>query len=438
MLACVLALPAAQASAQETAPPPPANREPGRAFRGLFNGATGRTTYRGGLDLTVSLTGAYDTNLAGERGQPGSSLDPRIHTEGAYAASDVSLRFNREWGRTVVDADATSSFRYYPDFEDLNAAAHRAQIGVTFAPRPSTRFALGSHASYSPFYSFRVFPALPQLPGAVQPPLPNDVDFAAVRRDVLMYGATTEVAQDIGRRSEVSASYAWRASEFDEGPNQDLTDATATARGRFGVGRDASLLFGYSRQQGTYGDGSGERRTSVDGIDVGADYARRHSPTRRTRFEFGSGAARIDQHGIDYYRLTANASVNHEMGRTWRARLQYRRGASLVEAFDQPFYADSISASVSGLFSRRIEYDGTAGFSSGDAGLTGRSPRYDALTASSQVRVAITRELAVYGQYLFYDYKFRSGIAPLPPGFPEDLSRHSVRAGLTLWLPLWR
>jgi hypothetical protein len=360
-----------------------------------------------------------------------------VKTKGGYAVGDVAVMLDHEWSRLSLDASAASSFRYYPDYTDLNGGAHQAQAGLDFELRPRTHLMLSTHASYAPFYSFQVFPVLPDLPG-VEPPPQTDLDFAVIRGDAVGYGAVASISHDIGRRSEVTGSFGRRASKFSGSRDRDLVDTTLGAEFSSGFSRNTNLQVRYSRQDATYGGSLGRPGASVNGVDVSVDYARRHSPTRRTGFELGSGAARIDQFGADYYRITAIGAVNHEMGRTWRARVQYRRGLSLIDGFPEPLYADSVTASVSGLFSPRVEYDGSAGYSEGEAGLTLTSPRYDALTATSRLRVAITRVLAVHGEYLFYDYRIRPGATPLPPGFPEGLTRHSARIGLTLWLSFWR
>ncbi len=63
------------------------------------------------------------------------------------------------------------------------------------------------------------------------------------------------------------------------------------------------------------------------------------------------------------------------------------------------------------------------------------SARFDSYSASARLRRALHRTLAVYVEYLFYQYNFDE-VADRPFGLPREFSRNGVRVGLSLWLPL--
>jgi hypothetical protein len=64
---------------------------------------------------------------------------------------------------------------------------------------------------------------------------------------------------------------------------------------------------------------------------------------------------------------------------------------------------------------------------------------FDTFTVDVKARVAITRTIATYYEYLYYYYDFRGNtLLLLGPGVPPGLKRNGVRAGLTLWMPAYR
>jgi hypothetical protein len=83
-------------------------------------------------------------------------------------------------------------------------------------------------------------------------------------------------------------------------------------------------------------DRSGRPRV-LHNVQAGINYGRPLSISRRTSFSFSTGSAiavRDDLSNPDAApattaRLTGNASLTHELGRTWTARATYRRGLTL-------------------------------------------------------------------------------------------------------------
>ena len=55
---------------------------------------------------------------------------------------------------------------------------------------------------------------------------------------------------------------------------------------------------------------------------------------------------------------------------------------------------------------------------------------------SARVQFALSRMVALTGDYSYYKYSFDRSEG-LPPGFLQQLARQSIRVGLTLWLPLF-
>jgi hypothetical protein len=182
----------------------------------------------------------------------------------------------------------------------------------------------------------------------------------------------------------------------------------------------------------------------VHDIDIGVDYHRPLSLSRRTHFDFGVGSAIVNVPQLPgvparrQFGLLGNALLSHDMGRTWRARLAYNRGAGFPGGFSQAVFSDALTASLEGFLSRRVDFSTNGRFSSGSLASTSQAAAgFNQYSASARLRSAITPVLALFGEYAYYHYDLGAAVATAP-GVPPQLQRNTVRAGLTVWLPLVR
>jgi hypothetical protein len=130
-------------------------------------------------------------------------------------------------------------------------------------------------------------------------------------------------------------------------------------------------------------------------------------------------------------RVSGQMSLGYEFGRSWRTSASYRRGLEYIAGLNQPVFSDSVTTSLDGLITRRLDATVSAGYSSGASAQNRGGLTFDTYTGSSVLRFAITRSFAAFTDYVYYDYKTR-GVALLPVGIPRQLHRNTVRAGLTL------
>jgi hypothetical protein len=132
------------------------------------------------------------------------------------------------------------------------------------------------------------------------------------------------------------------------------------------------------------------------------------------------------------YGVRGDVAFAYQFTRTWETRASYERGLQYIPELASAVNTDGISASVTGLFTPKMDFSAGVGYSSGaPAGIRNRST-FDTYTASARVRQAITSTLAVYAEYLYYFYDF--GTTALPLGVPASVERNGVRVGLTLWM----
>jgi hypothetical protein len=135
-------------------------------------------------------------------------------------------------------------------------------------------------------------------------------------------------------------------------------------------------------------------------------------------------------------RLSGNHMISYDFGRTWQARLTYRRGVEYAAGISQPVLADGFSAVVEGLVTRRLDVVVSAGYSSGKSALNIES-FFDTYAGNARLRYALVPSLAAYVEYLYYFYDSHGSI-PLAPGLPLGLERNGIRAGLTMHLSTLR
>jgi len=118
------------------------------------------------------------------------------------------------------------------------------------------------------------------------------------------------------------------------------------------------------------------------------------------------------------------------------AAVAFNRGLGFVQGLYQPYFSNAVSASLSGLFTRRLHGSIDGSYNDGQIGVVGQGNGLNAYAGSERLRFALNRITAVYGEYTAYRYRFASA-ADVVPGLPTHLNRQGVRAGLTLWLPLF-
>ena len=136
------------------------------------------------------------------------------------------------------------------------------------------------------------------------------------------------------------------------------------------------------------------------------------------------------------YHPYTELTVDWQFDRAWQVRGTTRRALEYVAGLRVPVFVDGVAAELTGLIHPRLNVLASARYSSGTSALNDHAQPFDTYSASLQTRYALNRELAVYGEYLYYFYDFRG--TGLAAGIPPRLERNGVRAGLTLWVPALR
>ena len=424
LVVCALAATTSVASAQSL------GQRPGRPYRGLFGvGAADGGDHM--LTATFDVGGGYDDSVFSDIGSPTTS-DAATWEGGSFGYFGAGLAYEFDRPHVNLAASLSSTTRYYQDQPMDFVSAHVGRVGLSYERR-RTRLNLGQTVGYQPFLTFNVFPALidPELGEAH----PADQNQGSPLDAYLSYDTTAEVTHDVSRRGSLVFSYAYRFVDFEE---EDRDSAIHSVAGRYQreVRRDLSVRAGYGYSEARYPETSAVDDVGRHTIDVGVDYNRALSVSRRTTFSFQTGGAVISDGELLHYSFIGSARLQHEMGRTWSAGVAYHRNVAFLESLVDPYFSDALSAGLTGVLAPRLTFDAYASASTGTIGFadTGND---GLITYSTNVGLSfgLTRLLALDGRYSYYHYAFESDV-DLPTGLASRVGRQSVGIFLNLWLPL--
>ena len=413
----------------------------GRAFcqtssPAIFRGAENRNEDPDGLAALVELFQAYDDNVLASEAGGGAERPSNTDTVGGmYSGLNVGVQYLALGDEGLFRSWANSAVRYYPGLHDIGAAYHQA--GLTFSRElgRSMSVYVSPFAAYSPLYSMQLLPESDRDLEVVQEPSVfgnPDFEFAVIREASIRYGGNAGVNFTFSPESSLRLTYGYGKTEFSSRA-MDLEVQTTGLFYNHRLSKNASLKLGYQRHEGT---GYAVGPQLVESVNLGVDYRKPLSRSRRTVVRFSTGSS-IAESSTGGRRMEAigSASLAHQMGRTWTSQIDYRRGYRYLDGFERPVFSDSVNASLRGLLNRRLELSILSSYFTGAVGLTADSPRFESYLASGRLRSALTRTLAAYFEFRYYHYQFDESVIR-PPGVPGSFGRRGVKAGLSLYLPL--
>jgi hypothetical protein len=401
-----------------------------RPYRSLFGGDPNDAT---ASNVSVSFSGGYEDNVAPPSG-PG--VDPRFQTSSMTGGVSASLTLQHSTEKASVGLSASSNLRYFDNGEALESLAHgvaafgRTQLGSR------TTVAVTGGFTWAPLYS----PLLNNSgfgtgPITTPPPLGIGTDYSVASRPATFSHASVSASHSLGRRTSVLAGYGMA---FEHYTDEDHQQRAHTMHGgvSYRLTRYSSLRLSYRRTD--YHLDGDVRRRGIDELSGGIDYSRPFSLSgRRTTFTITPGIALDSRQGGTRVHATGSANLNHEIGRTWTARATYQRGFRFVDGLGAQMLANTGTATVQGLLTRRIG----AGFG-GQFVMSGSKDSqdvggYHAYMATAGGNYAITRNVSAFVQYAFFSYRFSDSVA-LPSSVGQQLDRQSIRVGISLWAPVLR
>ena len=340
-----------------------------------------------------------------------------------------------------MGATAGTNLRYYSQLDEIATTYNRGGIGVSAQLARRTSLFVNQAVSYAPSYAllYGLFPGVAEPSvGKVDRPVG---DYGVNTARSYGFDSTATLTQGLSRRAMLSLNSTFRYTDFvgTAAGYSDFRSYDAGGRFNYSVSRDAALRLGYTRRHAQY---AGTEGSVQHDLDIGIDYTRPWSRTRKTTVSVGMGSSLIHAPIVpnalpsarDEYRgWSADASLTHQMGRTWRTRAAFRRGLGFVDGLSGPAFTNALTVAADGFLGRRMDLLASGGYSAGQWVLATNAPEFTTYTGDVRLRYAVTKMWAAYVEYLYYFYNFHHGVQ-LPTGISGGLERNGVRAGLTLWV----
>jgi len=398
-----------------------------RQYDALF--APRRVVDRGQqLDLTGQILVGYDNNSTPD---PEAASD--LYDDTLLGGGSLVLNYDANGRKAHFRLSLDGTTRYFDNI-DYVATTYRAGASLRYDFSRRNSITIDELVTQSPFYFFQLYSPLfihefGQVPD-VNPDLNLD------RRDY--FDALTHLTFD-HRLSNTSSAYvegAARLGDVGSGGTRRVSEYAVGGGYRRSVSRYATLRLGYR-----YVDQ--DARTTRHDIDVGVDYARNLSVSRRTQVFFSTGTTILRSRSTDplpgevspsNFRLLLQAGLIHQFGRSWTGVTAYSRGVSLINGYSYPFNYDSFDLDINGYLNRRVEFTARTGLTFGSRVLT-QSEDYRVIFGSVGFTVGLSRNVALAADYLAFRYDFEPRTI-FDPATLERLDRLASRVYMTFWLPI--
>jgi hypothetical protein len=415
-----------------------------RPFRGQFGGARPYSHREPGLDLTLSAIGGFDNpinyDVAGQT--------DRFAIEGPFAGTSASLSYLRFSDVWPVSAFGSAFIGYFPENEE-NPWYPSGSAAVTtsraFSFGSSTRLTLSLYETYAS--DQQLFGMIGLSPTDI--PVAGDTagfDNSLKRAPALTSAPSVTLQRRFGSQATLQAFYRYSHVHYLDSDQRaegykDRQDQVAGVGYTRRVTRHLAVRGGYAyRRSELLDDDQGV--FELHDLDLGVDYGRAISLSRRTHLTFRTGTALTAEMPVNAndsvvddtrFFVVGGATLTHEIGRSWRAYADYARDVGYENGFVQPVLRDGARVGLGGLLSRSTDFASQLAYISGSFGFDDRN--YETLLGTVQVRKALTTNLALYGHYYYYWQDFGEDVL-VPTGVIRDVERQGVRFGLTAWIPL--
>lgn len=418
------------AHAQSTTNPP-------GAVRGLFGGGAppspGRTTQQ--VSTWFDIGGGYDRNLD-TSGAAGAT-----NVEGLATTGVVNVRYWR--GRATRAIEGTARL-----FRNDQRAGRTTATGGEVNVNGNAEFGLRGGVNMS----LRAANDSAVLFGAFGPPLPAapapgvDIDVpnpSPIQGDVanrwISYGGNAGAHYNWTPRHRTSLQLTQLRQQPTEGDGVDSSQGQVSLNHDWMFRRTFGLIGSYrlARVQQTFDAQPEITPVLTQTAEAGFRYERRASPTRTLSLAVLGGAAQIlsrgDAEGL--VEPTGSFTASYSLTRRWLVSATATRGITVLQGTTQvPFINDLGSVSVTGVLSRRVTLVSAASISRGDT--IGSAPgSFDASGWTTTVRYGF-RYGALFAGYTGYEHRVRD-LMLVPGAVAPRFNQRSVRAGVTIWLPLF-
>lgn len=410
----------------------------GRPYRGLFGSGVGESEQS--LTANGTLAGGYDDNILAR-----GFRSPRGQRSGILGQGSGSLSYSFDRDRVQLNASAGRSTRYYPSLPSNYISSESGSLGLNVRVLNTPSVTVHQMAAYRPYSFGSLLPSL-AAPAVSQVDAP-DLDQWITQKHYFGYTGGVTMTQPVSRRGTVDLNYDHHLRRS-TGDDRELVSNSAGGGYTLNLSKGVAMKLGYTYRVGRYSPNA--RRLENHNIDVGVDYSRSLSISRRTSVGFSTGTSGVSlvgtrtdletaettTHDRTRFHVTGSARITREIGRTWSASGEYTRGLRFSDQMDEPVYGDVAALSFGGLLSRRLQFQSNARALFRGRSLGGDKDHLNVYVGSTGLSMALTRFVSLGLNYSYYRYGFE-GNAPVAPGLAPEVGRQSVRASVNLWAPLF-
>jgi hypothetical protein len=408
---------------------------------GIFASGVSNTGQK--LVLTASFGGGYEDDLTKPAAAPVASADPAEPTaspfySGPFGSLGANLKYSVDKKSVQGDVQFGAFGRNYRQMTDPLIGTYSASGNLSFAfgesATLSTNYYAGQYLqNLAPFgYNSGSGWGTPGVPNA-----PGDPGVVTTGDTYRGLGASANYHQKVTTNLAITAAYAFYGNDSwsSVASNGRYDSQYVNAGVRYSLAKGLGLRAGYGTTVAGFGPADQTNYRSRN-IDVGVDYNKSLSLTRKSRLSFSTGLSGIvDPANQTHYYFVGNATFTHEIGRSWSFFAGVSRNTDFYQTLGRPTVTDWANVGLGGLIGRRVNVQGFVSWYSGSAVATGAKV-YDSTNATASVQVALNRILAIGADYSYYRYGFADNVLVVPPGFVRQTDRQAIRVSLNVWAPL--
>lgn len=400
-----------------------------RPNRAIFGGGYGTA------EQSLIFTGAVGAG-AGTSGDVASGPEGESPTRASSTFAQLSggLEYTFQRERFGASAGLESAAHYTPGPERVTTSGTSGRAELTGDLTRRTRLRGSLAAALEPMSALSLLPGV-AAGDAAGTPLDYGQGFSP--DSYLRYQASAGVSQSLSSRVDFDVSYYRSYAQYTEDQANDGGGLLAGIHYR--IGRGLAGQVGYGRDDVRIRGDEVEPARTLAGhrFNVGLDFQRTLSLSRRTMLAFNTGTVMFSEDGRRYYDVVGMAEVRREIGRTWFSSVGYSRDLTFVTVFARPTFIESVKGTLSGLVSRRVSLSGVASASRGKIGAGDDANGYSVYQGGGGLTVGLVRALGLGAHYSYFRYRFDQSLG-LPDAIRQrEMSGHSVRVGLTLFVPIY-
>jgi hypothetical protein len=403
----------------------------------------------------MGISEALDSDVAPEfRAQlPGGNLPIGRHSN--LLTTDVDYSRDR---RTIgLSAAATGSFRYSYEIEEVKPGPASGNLGFRLRVPGAGALSITQGLSYAPSYLYELLPGEPLPEGDVPLP-PSNPEYRIDANESLSHRTQLGLTTGSGLGWSLSTTAGYTRSDFSDSSrfDGDRERWDAGTRVSFRPTRRRGFSFGYQYRGGRLG---GPDTAIGHELPLGFEFSPAITQTRRFTLrvevtptmmeatgvagadsevapEGGAEPARVRRRR---YPVQGDVSITYPFHFRWHLSTGYRRGVEFQALLSEPVVTDGARFRLSGVMGRRLDLSIQGRYAAAASVVAdGGEQRLRTANADARLRFALTRSLAIFGEYLYYYYDFGDQ-RRLAPGLPAIHEQHSVRLGVMLFAqPLGR